>query len=42
MECIAYDQPVNADAYTYLGIARGNKWGIRASIYDTKTLLAKN
>ena len=30
-----------ADAYTYLGIARGNKWGIKPSIYDSRTLLTR-
>ncbi|KAI0912441.1 hypothetical protein F4823DRAFT_634104 [Ustulina deusta] len=29
------------DAYTYLGIASGNPWEIRASIYDTRSLLGK-
>ncbi|KAI1181011.1 hypothetical protein F4777DRAFT_527897 [Nemania sp. FL0916] len=29
------------DAYTYLGIASGNPWEIRASIYDTRSLLRK-
>ncbi|KAI0969128.1 hypothetical protein F4678DRAFT_181941 [Xylaria arbuscula] len=29
------------DAYTYLGIASGNPWEIRASIYDTRSLLSK-
>ncbi|KAI0198652.1 hypothetical protein F4808DRAFT_462590 [Astrocystis sublimbata] len=29
------------DAYTYLGIASGNPWEIRASIYDTRSLLVK-
>ncbi|KAI0015852.1 hypothetical protein F4780DRAFT_773280 [Xylariomycetidae sp. FL0641] len=29
------------DIYTYLGIASMNPWSIRASIYDTKTMLAK-
>ncbi|KAI1385252.1 DUF1917-domain-containing protein [Hypoxylon trugodes] len=27
------------DVYTYLGIARGNPWEIRASIYDTTSML---
>ncbi|KAI0467281.1 hypothetical protein F4859DRAFT_525920 [Xylaria cf. heliscus] len=27
------------DAYTYLGIASGNPWEIRASIYDTRSLI---
>ncbi|KAI0453953.1 hypothetical protein F5B21DRAFT_266419 [Xylaria acuta] len=29
------------DAYTYLGIASGNPWEIRSSIYDTRSLLGK-
>ncbi|KAI1349255.1 hypothetical protein F5Y01DRAFT_189880 [Xylaria sp. FL0043] len=29
------------DAYTYLGIASGNPWEIRPSIYDTRSLLGK-
>ncbi|KAI1105443.1 DUF1917-domain-containing protein [Jackrogersella minutella] len=29
------------DVYTYLGIAHGNPWDIRASIYDTKSMLKK-
>ncbi|KAJ8125500.1 hypothetical protein O1611_g8138 [Lasiodiplodia mahajangana] len=29
------------DAYTYLGIASNNTWGIKASIYDTRSLLGK-
>ncbi|KAI1130167.1 hypothetical protein F5Y10DRAFT_132891 [Nemania abortiva] len=29
------------DAYTYLGIASGNPWEIKASIYDTRSLLGK-
>lgn len=29
------------DAFTYLGIASGNPWEIRASIYDTRSLLRK-
>ncbi|KAI0875318.1 hypothetical protein GGS24DRAFT_297092 [Hypoxylon argillaceum] len=29
------------DAYTYLGIGSVNPWGIRASIYDTRSLLSK-
>lgn len=28
------------DAYTYLGIASGNPWEIRPTIYDTRSLLA--
>ncbi|KAI2634493.1 DUF1917-domain-containing protein [Xylaria nigripes] len=34
-----YYKPV--DAYTYLGIGSGNPWGVRASIYDTRSLLGK-
>ncbi|KAI1371020.1 DUF1917-domain-containing protein [Hypoxylon crocopeplum] len=30
------------DVYTYLGIAHGNKWEIRASIYDTTSMLRKS
>ncbi|KAI8627568.1 DUF1917-domain-containing protein [Xylariaceae sp. FL1651] len=29
------------DAYTYFGIASGNPWEIRPSIYDTRSLLGK-
>ncbi|KAI0475007.1 hypothetical protein GGR56DRAFT_491156 [Xylariaceae sp. FL0804] len=29
------------DVFTYLGIASGNPWEIRASIYDTKSMLRK-
>ncbi|OTA95981.1 hypothetical protein M434DRAFT_160570 [Hypoxylon sp. CO27-5] len=29
------------DVYTYLGIAHGNPWEIRASIYDTTSMLRK-
>ncbi|KAI4864516.1 DUF1917-domain-containing protein [Hypoxylon rubiginosum] len=29
------------DVYTYLGIAHGNPWEIRASIYDTTSMLKK-
>ncbi|KAI1489682.1 hypothetical protein F5X96DRAFT_679574 [Biscogniauxia mediterranea] len=29
------------DVFTYLGIASGNPWAIKASIYDTRTLLGK-
>ncbi|KAI2602956.1 DUF1917-domain-containing protein [Hypoxylon fragiforme] len=29
------------DVYTYLGIAHGNPWKIRASIYDTTSMLKK-
>ncbi|KAI1117783.1 hypothetical protein F5Y14DRAFT_439071 [Nemania sp. NC0429] len=29
------------DAFTYLGIASGNPWEIRASIYDTRSLLLR-
>lgn len=29
------------DAYTYLGISSGNPWQIRASIYDSATILGK-
>ncbi|KAJ8108926.1 hypothetical protein ONZ43_g6277 [Nemania bipapillata] len=29
------------DAYTYLGIASGNRWEIKPSIYDTRSLLSK-
>ncbi|KAL7620024.1 hypothetical protein AAE478_010573 [Parahypoxylon ruwenzoriense] len=29
------------DVYTYLGIARGNPWDIKASIYDTTSMLKK-
>ncbi|GAW17867.1 hypothetical protein ANO14919_073340 [Xylariales sp. No.14919] len=37
------DKPLyyKPDAYTYLGIASGNPWEIRASIYDTRSLLGK-
>ncbi|KAI0880948.1 DUF1917-domain-containing protein [Annulohypoxylon maeteangense] len=37
----AHDRPLyyKPDVYTYLGIAHGNPWEIRASIYDTKTML---
>lgn len=31
----------HADAYTYLGIASGNPWGIRASIYSSKDIFAE-
>ncbi|GAP89846.1 putative DUF1917-domain-containing protein [Rosellinia necatrix] len=29
------------DAFTYLGIASGNPWGIKPSIYDTRSLLGQ-
>ncbi|KAI1458545.1 DUF1917-domain-containing protein [Annulohypoxylon moriforme] len=37
----ANDRPLyyKPDVYTYLGIAHGNPWEIRASIYDTKSML---
>ncbi|KAI0542421.1 hypothetical protein GGR58DRAFT_249402 [Xylaria digitata] len=40
---LAKDKPLyyKPDAYTYLGIASGNRWEIRASIYDTRSLLGK-
>lgn len=31
-----------SDVYTYLGIAHGNPWEIRASIYDTTSMLKKD
>ncbi|RYP27172.1 hypothetical protein DL768_011324 [Monosporascus sp. mg162] len=31
-----------ADAYSYLGIASGNPWGIKPSIYDLASVLGKN
>ncbi|CAJ2508742.1 Uu.00g137680.m01.CDS01 [Anthostomella pinea] len=30
-----------SDCYTYLGIASGNPWEIKASIYDTKSMLGR-
>ncbi|RYO77704.1 hypothetical protein DL766_006053 [Monosporascus sp. MC13-8B] len=35
-------KPGWADAYTYLGIASGNPWGIKPSIYDLASVLGKN
>ncbi|KAI0848714.1 DUF1917-domain-containing protein [Daldinia vernicosa] len=39
----ARDRPIyyKPDVYTYLGIARGNPWEIRASIYDSTSMLKK-
>ncbi|RYP92552.1 hypothetical protein DL770_001310 [Monosporascus sp. CRB-9-2] len=35
-------KPGRADAYSYLGIASGNPWGIKPSIYDLASVLGKN
>ncbi|RYO97347.1 hypothetical protein DL764_007325 [Monosporascus ibericus] len=35
-------KPGGADAYSYLGVASGNPWGIKPSIYDLASLLGKN
>ncbi|KAI2469154.1 DUF1917-domain-containing protein [Annulohypoxylon bovei var. microspora] len=39
----AHSRPLyyKPDVYTYLGIAHGNPWEIRASIYDTTSILKK-